>query len=230
MHRKETDLKRIVHDLKNPLLSIGASAKRMLRRSQNEEELKILGMIYDSSVRLTGWIDDTLSSNKLEAEIKEVDIQHLIQQVVNLLKETSEQKKIEIRFVSSASIPHIFCHEQLMFRTIENLLSNALKYTPHEGRVDVTVTPYLQWKEGGFVEISIKDTGVGILDDEIDRIFEPFYRGRNHSGQAGAGLGLSLAKQTVELHGGKILVQSEPGRGSIFSILLHVKSKIDCLK
>ncbi len=226
MHRKETDLKRVVHDLRNPLLSIGASAKRMLRRSQNEEELKILGMIYDSSVRLTGWIDDTLSYNKLETEIKEVDIQHLIQQVITLLKETSEEKKIEISFDPSAPIPHVFCHEQLMFRTIENLLNNALKYTPHGGRVDVTVMPYLQWKEGGFVEISIKDTGIGIMEDEIHRIFEPFYRGRNNSGQAGAGLGLSLAKQTVESHGGKILVQSEPLRGSIFSILMPVKPRI----
>jgi signal transduction histidine kinase len=226
MHRKEADLKRVVHDLKNPLLSIGASAKRMLRRSQNEEELKILGMIYDSSVRLTGWIDDTLSPNKAKAEIKEVDIQRLIQQVVNLLKETSEEKNIDISFDPPPAIPHIFCHEQLMFRTIENLLNNALKYTPSGGKVDVTITPYLQWREEGFVEISVKDTGMGILADEIDRIFEPFYRGRNNSGQPGAGLGLSFAKQTAELHGGKILVQSEPRKGSTFSILLPVKSRI----
>jgi signal transduction histidine kinase/predicted metal-dependent phosphoesterase TrpH len=226
MYQKETNLKRVVHDLKNPLLSIGASAKRMLRRSRNEEELKMLGMIYDSSVRLTGWIDDTLASDKLGAEIKEVDIQQLIQQVVNLLKETSDEKKIEMFFDPSASIPHIFCHEQLMFRAIENLLNNALKYTPRGGKVDIALTPYLQWKEGGFVEISIKDTGMGILEDEIERIFEPFYRGRNHSGQAGVGLGLSFAKQAVEFHGGKILVQSEPLKGSIFSILLPVKPKI----
>jgi signal transduction histidine kinase/predicted metal-dependent phosphoesterase TrpH len=230
MHRKETDLKRVVHDLRNPLLSIGVSAKRMLRRSQSEEEMKILGMIYDSSVRLTGWIDDTLSSDKLEAEIKEVDIQQLIQQVIHLLKETSDEKKIEICFDSSAPIPYIFCHEQLMFRTIENLLNNALKYTPHGGQVSVTITPYLQWKEGGFVEIAIKDTGIGILEDEIERIFEAFYRGRNNSTQAGVGLGLSFAKQAVEFHGGKILVQSEPQKGSIFSILLPVKSRIKLSK
>ncbi len=230
MHRKETDLKRVVHDLRNPLLSIGASAKRMLRRSQSEEELKMLGMIYDSSVRLTGWIDDTLSSKRLEAEIREVDIRQLIQQVVNLLRETSEEKKIEICFDSSASVPHIFCHEQLMFRTIENLLNNALKYTPHGGKVDVTLTSYLQWKEGGFLEISIKDTGIGILEDEIGRIFEPFYRGRNNSTQAGVGLGLSFAKQAVDFHGGKILVQSEPLKGTIFSVLLPVKSRINLSK
>jgi len=226
MRKKETDLKRIAHDLKNPLLSIGASAKRMLRRNQNEEEMKMLGMIYDSSVQLTGWIDDTLSPNKLEAGIREVDIQRLIQQVLDSLKEAGEEKKIEIGFDASASIPHISCHEQLMFRTVENLLNNALKYTPRGGRVDITVTPYLQWKEGGFVEISIRDTGIGILEDEIDRIFEAFYRGRNNSTQVGVGLGLSFAKQAVEFHGGKILVQSEPLKGSIFSILLPVKPRI----
>ncbi len=230
IQRKETDLKRVVHDLRNPLLSIGASAKRMLRRSQSEEELKILRMIYDSSVRLTGWVDDTLSSSKLEAEIKEVDIQQLIQQVVNLLKEANGEKKIDICFDPSPSIPRIFCHEQLMFRTIENLLNNAFKYTPHGGKVDVTITPYLQWKEGDFIEISIKDTGIGILEDEIDRIFEAFYRGRNNSTQAGVGLGLSFAKEAVEFHGGKILVQSGPQKGSTFSILLPVRSKLECPK
>lgn len=226
VHRKETDLKRVVHDLKNPLLSMGASAKRMLRRSQSEEDLSILTNIYDNSVRLTGWIDDTLSPDRSEIEVKRVDIQLMIEQAIHLLKETREAKNIEVHFDPSPSAPHIFCHEQLIFRTIENLLNNALKYTPRGGRIDITITPYLQWKEGGFVEISIKDTGIGILDDEIDRIFEPFYRGRNNSGQAGAGLGLSFAKQTVELHGGKILVQSEPLKGSIFSILLPVKSRI----
>ncbi len=227
MHKKETDLKRVVHDLKNPLLSIGASAKRMLRRSQNEEELKILGMIYDSSIQLTGWVDNALSSNQLGVEIKEVDIQKLIHQVINLLRETSEEKEIAVRFDSSASIPHLFCHEQLMFRTVENLLNNAIKYTARGGKVDIVLTPYLQWKDKGFVEISIVDTGIGIPENEIEKIFEPFYRGRNHSGQAGAGLGLSFAKQAVELHGGKILVQSEPLKGSIFSILLPVKPKIN---
>lgn len=226
IHRKETDFKRVVHDLKNPLLSMGASAKRMLRRSQSEEDLSILRNIYDNSVRLTGWIDDTLSPDKSEIQVKKVDVQLLVQQVIHSLKDTREAKNIEIRFDPSPPVTHIFCHEQLIFRSIENLLSNALKYTSRGGRIDVAIIPYLQWKEGGFVEISIKDTGIGIPEDEIGRIFEPFYRGRNNSGQAGAGLGLSFAKQAVELHGGKILVQSEPLKGSIFSILLPVQSKI----
>ena len=226
--KKEGDLKKVVHDLKNPLLSMGASAKRMLRRNQSEEELKILRNIYDSSVRLTRWIDDTLFSSddlsqKNMGEMKESEIEPMVRQAIDLLKESSRDKNIEIRLEASASIPPVYCHEQLLFRAIQNLLSNALKYTPDGGKVDVTVTSYLQRKDGGVVEISIKDTGIGILEDDIERIFEPFYRGRNISTENGAGLGLSFVKEVVDLHGGRILVQSEPQKGSTFSILLPVK-------
>jgi two-component system sensor histidine kinase/response regulator len=225
IQKKETDLKRVVHDLKNPLLSIGASAKRMLRRNQNREELEIIKNIYDSSTRLTGWIDDTLSPKKLEDEIKEVDIQWMIQQGIDLLKEISTEKKIGIHFEASPSIPPIYCHQQLISRSIENILNNALKYTPEGGKVDITVTSYLEWKDVGIVEISIKDTGIGISEEDIERIFEPFFRGRNASKEMGTGLGLPFVKEVVELHGGKILVQSEPKKGSVFSILLPIQVK-----
>lgn len=230
VQKKESSLRKVVHDLKNPLLSMGASAKRMLRRNQNEEELKILKTIYDSSIRLTRWIDDTLfspdhSSKKIKEEMKEIEVQPMIQQAIDLIKDASRDKNIEIHFETSPSIPLVYCQEQLLFRAIENLLSNALKYTSGGGRIDVTVTSYIEWKNGGVVEISIRDTGIGILEDEIDRIFEPFYRGRNALTETGAGLGLSFVKEVVDLHRGRILVQSEAQKGSTFSILLPVTAK-----
>ena len=229
IQKKETELKKVVHDLKNPLLSMGASAKRMLRRNQNEEELKILKNIYDSSIRLTRWIDDTLfspdhSQQKINEEMKEVEIQPMVQQVIDLLKEAGRDKNIEIHFEAPPSIPPVYCQEQLLFRAIENVLGNALKYTPEGGRVDVTVTSYLEWKDGGIVEISVRDTGIGIFEEDIGKIFEPFYRGRNAAKEIGTGLGLSFVKEVVNLHGGKILAQSEPQKGSTFSIFLPVKS------
>jgi signal transduction histidine kinase/predicted metal-dependent phosphoesterase TrpH len=229
IHEKESSLKRMVHDLKNPLLSMGASAKRMLRRSQNEEELKILENIYDSSIRLTRWIDDTLFSDhspqKIKEGMREVEIKSMVQQAIDILKGATREKKIEIHFEASPSIPLVYCHEQLFFRAIENLLGNALKYTPEGGKVDVAITSYLPWKDGGVIEISIKDTGIGILEDDIERIFEPFYRGRNSLSETGAGLGLSFVKEVVNFHGGRILVQSEPRKGSIFSVLLPIRVK-----
>jgi signal transduction histidine kinase/predicted metal-dependent phosphoesterase TrpH len=233
--KKEGDLKKVVHDLKNPLLSMGASAKRLLRRNQNEEELGILKNIYDSSIHLTRWIDDTLFSpdhfsQKIAEEMKEVEVHSLVQLAIDLLKEASRDKNIEIRFESSASVPPIYCHEQLLLRAIQNLLSNALKYTPEGGKVNVTIISYLRWKDGGVIEISVKDTGIGISEEDRERIFEPFYRGKNASVEDGTGLGLSLVKEVVDLHGGKILVQSEPNKGSTFSILLPVKQELLMVK
>jgi signal transduction histidine kinase len=226
IQKKETDLKKVVHDLKNPLLSIGASAKRMLRRNQDEEELKILRMIYDNSLRLTQWVDDTLSLKKMEDELKEVDIRPLIQQIINLQKEGSVEKKIEIDFEASPSIPLIRCHEQLIFRVIENLLNNALKYTPEGGRVNVIITAPLKCEEEGSIEISVKDTGIGIPKEEIEKIFDPFYRGNNAPKEMGTGLGLSFVKQAVDLHGGRILVRSELEKGTTFSVMLPVGGKV----
>jgi len=229
IHEKESSLKKVVHDLKNPLLSIGVSAKRMLRRNQNEEELQILENIYDSSVRLTRWIDDTLVSShsrqKIKEGMREVEIKPMVQQVINLLKEAGRDKNIEIHFEVPPPTPLVYCQEQLLLRAMQNLLSNALKFTPRGGKIDVAVTPYSGLKDGGIVEISIKDTGIGIGEDEIERIFEPFYRGKNASMEDGIGLGLSFVKEVVDLHGGKILVQSEPQKGTTFSILLPIGKK-----
>ena len=88
--------------------------------------------------------------------------------------------------------------------------------------MEISVIPYLLKEDGGVVEISVKDTGIGIAAEDHEKIFEPFYRGKNASSESGVGLGLSLVKEVVDLHGGKILVQSELNKGSIFSILLPV--------
>ncbi len=226
IHKKEMELTQLVHDLKNPLLSIGASAKRMLRRNQNEEEQKILRMIYDNSLRLTRWVDDTLSFIKIEDEFKEVDIRPLIQQVIDLQKEGTIEKKIEIEFEAPSSMPLIRCHEQLIFRAIENLLNNALKYTPKGGKVHVILTSHGKAENDGKIEISVKDTGIGISKEDVEKIHEPFYRGNNAPKKIGTGLGLTFVKQVVDLHGGRISIQSELKKGSTFSIIIPVGRKL----
>jgi signal transduction histidine kinase len=227
---KEVSLRKVVHDLKNPLISVGASAKRMLRRNQAEEDLKILRIIYDNSLRLTRWVDEALlspelTSQKIREEMKDVQIQAVVERAVDSIKDAAAEKRIEVRFSVSSDDPPISCYEDWILRAVENLLANALKYTPEGGRIEVTVTSYLEWKEGGVVEVCVKDTGIGILEEEIGKIFEPFYRGKNVQTEPGIGLGLSFVKEVVELHGGKVLVLSDPPKGSTFSILLPVGEK-----
>lgn len=158
--------------------------------------------------------------------MKEVDVKSLVQQTIDLLKESASEKNTEIEFKASLSILKISCHESLMYRALVNLLSNALKYTPRGGKVEVALITYLNKRGTGVMEISVKDNGIGICEEDLEKIFEPYYRGKNISSEEGKGLGLSFVKEVVDLHGGKILVQSEPNKGSLFSILLPIRENI----
>jgi signal transduction histidine kinase/predicted metal-dependent phosphoesterase TrpH len=224
MEEKESSLSKVVHDLRSPLISMGASAKRMLRKGNNEEAIGILKTIYNSSLQLTQWIDGTvLASKESKGKMREVDIGSMVKQVVELLRDVAIEKNIEIHLQSSDPIPPLLCNEPFLQRAITNLISNAFKFTPEGGRVEVSVIPYFRkGRDGGVLEISVKDTGIGIPEEDIEKIFEPFYRGKNATMESGKGLGLFFVKEVVDLHGGKILVQSEPNKGSIFSILLPV--------
>jgi hypothetical protein len=231
METKELNLRRIGHDLKSPLISIGFSARRMLRKGPNEEMSGPLKMIYDSSQHLTQWIDETILSQALpeskgQHPLKEVDMKSIVQQAVALLNEMSSEKAIQVHFKTSPSVPAISCHEPLIYRAVVNLLSNALKFTPRGGKVEVSVLAYSNKKDSGVLEISFKDTGIGICEDDLEKIFQPHYRGKNISPEEGKGLGLSFVKEVVDLHGGKILVQSEPNKGSIFSFLLPIRENL----
>jgi signal transduction histidine kinase/predicted metal-dependent phosphoesterase TrpH len=229
METKESNLRRIAHDLKSPLISIGFSAKRMLRKEQNDETSGTLKSIFDSSLHLTRWIDETLffhdfSESKWQEQMKVVDVKSLVQQTIDLLKESASEKGIDIEFKVSRSTQKISCHESSMYRALVNLLSNALKYTPRGGKVEVALITYINKRGTGVMEISIKDNGIGICEEDLEKIFEPYYRGKNISTEEGKGIGLSFVKEVVDLHGGKILVQSEPNKGSTFSILLPIRN------
>ncbi len=228
LEKKESKLRTLAHDLKAPLISIGFSAKRMLRRHQEEEMAGPLKTIYESSLHLTRWVDEALSTQDLcssggREQMKEVDVRSLVQQVIDLIKESSAEKKIGIHLRTSPSIPLISCYEPSMYRALVNLLSNAVKYTPRGGTVEISIHAYFSKKGTGVLEISIRDTGIGICEEDKEKIFQAHYRGKNVSSTEGKGLGLAFVKEVIELHGGKILVQSEPNVGTIFSILLPAK-------
>jgi signal transduction histidine kinase len=230
MEIKESNFRNLAHDLKSPLISLGFSAKRMLRQEQNEEAAGVLKTIFDNSLHLTRWIDETLcfceaSDLSADEQMKEVDVHSLLHQAVNLLKENASEKGITLEFKATPFSPKISGYESFLYRALVNLLSNALKYTPRKGRVEVTLTTYLNSARGtGVMEISFKDNGIGICEEDLGRIFEPYYRGKNTSTEEGKGMGLSFVKEVIDSHGGKIIVQSEPNKGSTFSILLPVKN------
>jgi signal transduction histidine kinase/predicted metal-dependent phosphoesterase TrpH len=229
IEEKKSNLRRVVHDLKSPLISIGFSAKRLMRRNLNEETSSGLETIFNNSLQLTRWIDKTLLSDNREPlrpqeEMEEVDLRSLISKTIDLLKEVALEKKIEIEVSLPQTVPKILCQESMMLRALVNLLSNALKFTPPHGQIVISAVPYFKRLGTGVLEISFKDSGIGIHEEDQQKIFLPYYRGKNVHGEEGKGLGLSFVKEVVDLHGGKILVQSTPNGGSLFSILLPVRS------
>jgi signal transduction histidine kinase len=225
--KTEENIRGIVHDLKNHLNSMGISAKLLFRERPQEEKLKFIKNIYENSLRLTRWVEDiliffNLNFEERKEEIREVELSSMIQQVVDLWQDAAREKKIEILLHSPPSIPKIQCHKHLLERAIDNLISNALKFTPNGGKVEISMVYNLEGNNGGVIEIVVKDSGIGICADDLEKVFEPFYRGKNVTVEKGMGLGLSLVKEVVEIHGGKILVQSELNKGSTFSIILPI--------
>ena len=225
MQEQEVGLRKAIHDLKTPLISMGASAKLLMRRSNPEESLHFLRSIYETSLNLTRWLEEILAFSDspfkgMMSEMEEVEIQTLVKRTIDLLRAAGREKKIEIEFRHSFNLPSVLCNERWMQRALENLLSNALKYTPEGGRIEVGVSLSA---EGESIEIAVKDNGIGIFAQDLSRIFEPFQRGSNASREKGIGLGLSLVREVVEFHAGKIDVQSQPQKGSTFSIALPVR-------
>ena len=225
MQEQEVGLRKVIHDLKTPLISMGASAKLLMRKSNQEESLDFLRNIYENSLRLTRWLEEILLFSDspfkgMVRDMEEVEIQTLVKRTVDLLRASGNEKRIEIDFRSQSHLSAVHCNVRWMQRALENLLANALKYTPEGGKVEVAVAPS---EDGEAVEIAVKDNGIGIYAEDLPRIFEPFQRGRNASGEKGIGLGLSLVREVVDLHAGKISVKSEPQKGSIFSVVLPVE-------
>jgi two-component system phosphate regulon sensor histidine kinase PhoR len=228
MHTTEKNLQRVVHDIKSPMIAMGAMAKMLLSKGDRAERLTFLRKIYEGSQHLTGWIDDilkfySLPSEKEKEDSRDLDIDSLIGKVIRLQQELADTKKIDLTFYPSGSHLIAYGNENLLHRALDNLVSNALKYTPVHGKVEIRVIPYCGTGNTKIGEISVSDTGIGIPPEDLSKIFEPFYRGKNTTGESGVGLGLALVKEVVDLHGGKILVESEIGKGSMFSVLLPLE-------
>ncbi len=226
MQDQEANLREIIHDLKNPLLSIGASAKVLMRKNPDEEKISFLRNIYQNSLSMTRWLEEILalsdlSLKNLEKDKEWLEVNALAKTATELLSPIGQGKKITVDFHSRDPLPTIMGNKRWLQRAVENLITNAIKYTQEGGKIEIKAD-LLETNRERQIEISVKDNGVGIPAEDISRIFEPFYRGRNTKNEKGIGLGLSLVKQVVDLHGGKIEVRSELGKGSLFSIMIPV--------
>jgi two-component system, NtrC family, sensor kinase len=227
-HKSEF-LANMSHELRTPLNAILGFSEVLAERmfgEVNEKQAEYLQDILSSGRHLLSLINDILDLSKVEAGRLELELGrfHLptaLDNALTLVRERATRHGITLTQTVDPGVGDIVADERKVKQILLNLLSNAVKFTPEGGRVGVSVTA----ADGGAITVSVSDTGVGIAPEDQAAIFEEFRQvGRDHTRtQEGTGLGLTLAKKFVELHGGRIWLQSQVGQGSTFSFTLPVR-------
>ncbi|WP_159102388.1 two-component system histidine kinase PnpS [Caldalkalibacillus mannanilyticus] len=217
----------VSHELKTPLTSIKGFSETLLEGAMHSEKhlKQFLEIIRQESDRLHRLIEELLDLSDLEQkrfrlEWGVVNLNQLIDDTMMLVQAKADHKQIELRFLDSLKA-QIEGDADRIRQILLNLISNALQYTPDQGKVTIYIE---QWETKGY-RICIEDTGEGIGEEDLPRIFERFYRvdKARHRASGGTGLGLAIVKHLVEAHHGQISVKSEVGKGSTFCVCLYTK-------
>ncbi|MBN1887032.1 MAG: response regulator [Thermoflexales bacterium] len=222
---KDEFLASMSHELRTPLnaiLSISEALQEQIFGALSEKQLVFLHTIEDSGRHLLALINDILDlskaeAGKLEVQPGPVSIGPLCQASLQFVRQTAYEKQIELTLNLDSRAATVEADERRLKQILVNLLSNAVKFTPRGGAVGLDVKADV---EQSVLHLSVWDTGIGIARQDLGRLFEPFVQldSRLSRQYSGTGLGLSLVRRLVELHGGSVSVESEPGKGSRFTV------------
>ncbi len=223
----------VTHEFRTPLTLIIAPLEKMMNSKKTNKNQLLL--IYKNAKRLLHLVNQLMEFRKIDSKnlnlkVQKGDIVDFIKQVTDAFTGLAKQKQISFEFNPLIDSIELWFDHDKVEKILYNLLSNAFKFTPKNGRISVTVgntedTGLPGDKQSKYVEIIVKDTGIGIPDEDLTKIYSEFYQVNNHSGQIGTGIGLALTKELVELHKGKITVTSELQKGSCFTVYLPVGNK-----
>lgn len=218
-------LANVSHDLRTPLSSMQGYLEMVLIKDDglsSQDRCRYLQIAVKHCERLARLVRDLFDLSKLEAnevrpQIEAFPINELAQDVVQKFALSAQKRALRLCASVSADCPPVRADIGMMERVLENLIENAMRYTPAGGEISVGVH-----RAGDRVELQVSDTGQGIHHDDIDNVFDRYYRAdRGESSDAGnAGLGLAITRRIVELHGGQIRVESAPGLGTTFTVEL----------
>jgi signal transduction histidine kinase len=223
----------VSYELRTPLNAITGFAEILTNQyfgELNPRQLDYSRGILDSSNRLMSLINDILDLATIEAgymqlETDEVDIHTLMSSVLALTRERARTQNLRLDFDCPTDLGTITADERRLKQALFNLISNALKFTPPGGTVMLKAR-----RDGDTVALTVADTGVGVPREDQERIFEKFERGNPHARQSGPGLGLSLVKSFIELHGGRVELDSQPGGGTTVTCYLHAHAETPALR
>jgi two-component system, OmpR family, phosphate regulon sensor histidine kinase PhoR len=236
-HLKELDkmksefIAMVAHELRAPIATVEQQLSVILDGVAGEvtgKQGELLGRAKERTKGVLTLIKDLLDLSKIEAgkmvQYKEpVSLLELIQKVAEGMKGEADAKKLALDAVLPPHLPLIQADRNSMEGIFTNLVSNAIKYTPDQGKVRITLS-----EEGGFLKAMVSDTGIGIKKEDLPRIFDRFYRVKSAETRQiiGTGLGLSIVKSIVDAHLGSISVESELGKGTTFTLLFPIESEL----
>jgi heavy metal sensor kinase len=214
------------HELRTPLSVILSQSEIILRRERSTEEYKnVLAAILGASKLVSGIVQKLLtlarlSTDKFELKMEDTDLRKIIYESVKLLSPVAEQKGVSINILTDEKYMARGDREALL-ELFVNIIDNAIKYNVPEGKIDVAFR-----KEKDFLVTEIRDTGIGIPEEDLERIFDRFYRvDKSRSKEAGgSGLGLSIAQWVAHAHHGRVEVKSEVNQGSTFIVYLPAQN------
>ena len=214
----------VSHEFKSPLTSIRQLAEMLQsgRVPSEERRKQYYDVLLEQSERLALLTDNILSLARIEEgragfAFEATDVSALLTKIVSSFQERVRHEGFDIELQVKGRIPLVALDRTALSQAITNLIDNAIKYSGESRKIAVSASV-----EEQFVVIAVQDFGVGIKKEDIDRVFERFFRGGDELTRTvkGSGLGLTLVKEIVEAHRGKVQVESEPGKGSLFSIRL----------
>jgi two-component system phosphate regulon sensor histidine kinase PhoR len=221
----------VSHELRTPLTAIKGYTETLEEEAYEspEDRVHFLGIIKRHTDRLINIVSDLLVLSEVEsrdtafgdaaiAEVEEINLNEVIKSSLEALRSAAAEKDLDVSFATDNGAHRIKASRFLLEQMFINLIDNAVKYTPDSGKIAIRISS----SAGGAVLTEIEDTGIGIPKEHLPRIFERFYRVDKTRSRnlGGTGLGLSIVKHVVIMHGGKIDVHSEEGKGSRFSISL----------
>ncbi|MGB9871463.1 MAG: GAF domain-containing protein [Anaerolineae bacterium] len=217
----------VSHELKQPMTAIKGYTDLLVKGlagDLTETQRSFLEVIRSNVNRMDTMVQELLDMSRIEAgrlrlEIGQVALREAVEEAVRMIRQEVEAKRQTLEVEIAEPLPPVKADRNRVVQILTNLLSNAYKYTPEEGHIRVTVHP-----DGGFVVCSVSDTGIGISPEEQERLFTKFFRSQHPMVRSvpGTGLGLVITRSLVELQGGQIWVESEPGKGSTFTFTLPV--------
>ncbi len=221
----------VSHEIRTPLSLIISPLEKFVKETRDPEKSKQFQIMYRNARRLLNLVNQLLDFRKIEVqgitlEPEFGDLVQFVQQVAASFTDLAEDKNINFTVNTEAEELNMFFDPDKMEKIIFNLLSNAFKFTPANGSVELSINLDKNTRTEKQVEIRVADTGIGIPAGKQEKVFERFFQQEMPGTilNQGSGIGLSLVREYVQLHGGTISVQSEPGKGSIFIIRMSAEA------